>query len=284
MFEKFNDAARRAVAASAEKAREMNAAEIDTGHLLLGLLHFPAGQPNNAGELLTLLGVPVLAVHDATLAAMPSGKNHPASPGHIPFTLPLKKSLELSLRGSFILGDNFVGSAHLLYGLARNTDSTAGRVLAGLGVTFEKIHDAVKGVIHATAPTAERLVEVYVPVGKSIFKNGGKIYPDVATATSAHPDQEIAPFTVSLAEGEFFDLVLGHNANKSVGSFADYSDAFAAAESFREVQGVTPTIRILTPEVQELRGKDSRGHDVVLGRSVEYARVSVMSRIAETAG
>ncbi|WP_157372516.1 hypothetical protein [Arthrobacter sp. Soil736] len=32
----------------------------------------------------------------------------------------------------------------------------------------------------------------------------------------------------------------------------------------------------------ELRGKDSRGRDVVLGRSVEYTHVRMMSRLAET--
>lgn len=281
MIDRFNDAARRAVAASGEKAREMNSSDIDTGHLLLGLLHYPAGQPNNAGEVLALLGVPVLAVHDATVAALPAGDT-PVEASHIPFTLQTKKAMELSLRGSFILGDNFVGTGHLLYGLARNTESTAGRVLAGFGITYEKIHDAIKGILPATAPTAERVFEVFIPAGKSVFKNGGKIYPDLATAQAAHPGKEIAPFTVPLHEGEFFDVGTTLPRFSSWGKFASYPDAFATAEEFNNIQHADVKIRIMVPDVVELRGKDSRGHDVVLGRSIEYSRVSVMNRLAAT--
>ncbi|WP_281375491.1 hypothetical protein [Arthrobacter wenxiniae] len=34
--------------------------------------------------------------------------------------------------------------------------------------------------------------------------------------------------------------------------------------------------------MMDLRGKDSAGRDVVLGRSVEYTHVQMMSRIAPT--
>jgi ATP-dependent Clp protease ATP-binding subunit ClpC len=260
----------------------MNSADIDTGHLLLGLLSYSAGQPNNAGEVLTVLGVPALAVHDATLAALSAGGSEP-SPSHIPFTRQSKKAMELTLRGSFILGDNFVGTGHLLYGLARNTESTAGRVLAGLGITYEKVHDAIKGILPSPAPTAERVVEVFIPAGKSVFKNGGKIYPDLASAQAAHPCKEIAPFTVPLNEGEFFDVGITSPRFSSWGKFASYPEAFAAAEEFSKVQGADVKIRIMVPDVMELRGKDSRGHDVVLGRSIEYSRVSLMHRLAAAA-
>ncbi len=38
----------------------------------------------------------------------------------------------------------------------------------------------------------------------------------------------------------------------------------------------------MVPAVQELRGKDSNGNGVILDSSVEYNRISVISRLAAT--
>jgi hypothetical protein len=167
--------------------------------------------------------------------------------------------------------------------LARRAgDVAASAVLARLGVTDARVHAAIQDSTPAPSPTAARSCAVYLPVGKSIFKNGGKVYPDLATAQAAHPDQGIAPFAIQLAEGEFFDVGTVHPRFSSWGKFASYADAFAAAEDFKDVQGADVSIRILVPDVMELRGKDSAGRDVVLGRSVEYSHVRMMSRIAAT--
>ncbi len=176
------------------------------------------------------------------------------------------------------LGSNHVGAEHLLAGLVGGTDDQAGRLLASLGMTEAAVLDAIAST-GSPSPSSARSFVVYLPVGKSVFKNGGRIYPDLAAATAAHPDQDIAPFPLTLADGEFFTLVLGHNGNKSVGSYASYRDAFAAVDAFRTAQGVTPTIRIMSPDVTEHRGKDSNGRDVVLGRTVEYDQHSLMSRV-----
>ncbi|NVM96114.1 hypothetical protein [Arthrobacter wenxiniae] len=88
---------------------------------------------------------------------------------------------------------------------------------------------------------------MYLPVGKSIFKNGGRIYPDVATIQAAHPDQEIAPFVVRLGDGEFFDVGTVHPRFSSWARFVSYADAYTAAEEFKNVQGADVQIRILFP-------------------------------------
>jgi hypothetical protein len=65
----------------------------------------------------------------------------------------------------------------------------------------------------------------------------------------------------------------------SWGKFASYPDAFAAAAELGNVPGAGIQIHIMVPTVQEIRGKDSRGRDVVLGRSVEYTSTRLMTRL-----
>lgn len=185
---------------------------------------------------------------------------------------------------SALLGDDHVGPEHLLAGLARATESDSGRILSDLGITAAKVHAAIKDTTAAPAPTRPRTFEVFLPSGPSLFKSGGTAHPDLATAQAARPGKEIAPFTVPLRDGEFFDVstVLPKGRFKPFGSYADYPAAYAAAEQFKETHtGYEVVIRIVVPDVQEIRGKDHRGHDVVLGRSVEYHRIRLVHRIFE---
>lgn len=147
-----------------------------------------------------------------------------------------------------------------------------------MGITYDRVLAVIKDSAPAQSPTAARTCDVYLPVGKSIFKNGAKIYPDLATAQAAHPDEEIAPFTFPLHEGEFFDVGTLYPKRSSWGKFASYLDAFAAAAELGNVPGAGIQIHIMVPTVQEIRGKDSR-HDVVLGRSVEYTSTRLMTRL-----
>jgi hypothetical protein len=289
MFEKFDGAARTALLMSKDIAADLNQDHISTGHLLLGIVGAAARTPewkNPPGvtpkveAVLAALGTSPEVIIDQTMPGLEHGTGH--TPGHVPFTPNMKQALEFALRASMMIGDNHIGPEHLLAGLARTEGSTAGMVLARLGITDAKIHSAIQDSLPAPSPTAARTCDVYLPVGKSIFKNGGKIYPDLVTAQAAHPDQDIAPFAIQLAEGEFFDVGTAHPRFSSWGKFASYADAFAAAEDFNNVQGADVQIRILVPDVMELRGKDSRGRDVVLGRSVEYTHVRMMSRIEAT--
>lgn len=291
MFEKFNDTARAALLMSKDIAAEFNQDHISTSHLLLGITGVasrttrwknPPGVSPKTEAVITALGTTPEAIIDQTTPGMEHGTGH--TPGHLPFTPNMKQALDFALRSSLMLGDNYVGPEHLLAGLARATDSTAGKVLARLGITDSAVHTAIQDSTPAPSPTAARICDVYLPVGPSLFKSGGNIYPDLATAQAAHPDKEIAPFAFPLHDGEFFDvgITLPQNRFKSWGSYTDYPAAYAAAEEKKvNASGYEVVIRLMVPDVLELRGTDSRGRDVVLGRSIEYNRVRLMHRISE---
>ncbi|WP_461163128.1 hypothetical protein [Arthrobacter sp. R4-81] len=61
-------------------------------------------------------------------------------------------------------------------------------------------------------------------------------------------------------------MVLGHPRYSSWGKFASYPHAFAAAAKLKDLRDAGVQIRIMVPTVTEFRGKDYRGHDIVLGR------------------
>lgn len=281
MFENFTDAARDALRLADLFARHSRHYGIDTAHLLYGVASAAAqGQAPTALSILTALGTTPQTVRDLITERTTDGEE--PSPRHLPFTPGVKKALEHALRSAMTLGSNYVGPEHLLAGLAHHSPGSTRRLLTSLGFTAGKIEAAILNGTPAPSPTAARTFAVFVPVGKSIFKNGGKIYPDHATATAAHPGQEIAPFPLQLTDGEFFDVgaALPENRFKSWGSFAGYPDAFTAAEQFRKnSSGYEVVIRIMTPVITEHRGKDAAGRDVILGRTVTYDRVRVTSRV-----
>ena len=66
-----------------------------------------------------------------------------APSGHMPFTPAAKKALELSLRGAVALLLDYVGTEHLLLGIACEGSGAAGRALAEVGATTVAIERGV---------------------------------------------------------------------------------------------------------------------------------------------
>ena len=61
------------------------------------------------------------------------------------FTKSANKALELASEVAIKLGHNYVGTEHLLYGLAEEKTGVAGRVLEKQDITSEKILDDIEG-------------------------------------------------------------------------------------------------------------------------------------------
>jgi ATP-dependent Clp protease ATP-binding subunit ClpA len=73
------------------------------------------------------------------LRAMASRSADPAIRGHIPFTPRAKKSLELSLRESKALHDNYIGVHHLILALLAMKDGMSPTILSALDVSGESL-------------------------------------------------------------------------------------------------------------------------------------------------
>ncbi len=138
MFERFTDRARQVMVLAQEEARMLDHSHIGTEHLLLGLLHEGEGV---AARALANLGVSLEAVRAQVDEMIGRGQRAPG--GHIPFRPRAKKALELALRESLRLGDNYIGTEHILLGLIREGDGVAAQVLVELGASPERVRQQV---------------------------------------------------------------------------------------------------------------------------------------------
>lgn len=155
MFERFTDRARHVVVFAQEEARRLNHNHIGTEHILVALSIESEGI---AGRTLDALGVSVEQIREQIEEIVSRGQSAPSS--HTPFTKEAKRALELSLREALQLGDNHIGTEHLLLGLIRQEDDVAVRILERLGTDTQsveqEVHRTVMGGVGQTSSASMR--------------------------------------------------------------------------------------------------------------------------------
>jgi hypothetical protein len=143
MFERFTDRARRVVVLAQEEARMLDHDYIGTEHLLLGLIREGEGV---AAKALRALDVDLDTLRREVEALV--GRGQQPTKGHIPFTPPAKKALELALRESVHLGHDYIGTEHLLLGLVREGEGPAAQVLQQRGIELPAVRQEVIRLLH----------------------------------------------------------------------------------------------------------------------------------------
>jgi ATP-dependent Clp protease ATP-binding subunit ClpC len=138
VFERFTERARQVVVLAQDEARGLKHNYIGTEHLLLGLLREEEGL---AARVLASLGVTTEETRAQVATII--GQGDEVAAGQIPFTPRAKKVLELSLREALSLGHNYIGTEHVLLGLARENSGVAARILLDLGADAEKIRNEI---------------------------------------------------------------------------------------------------------------------------------------------
>jgi ATP-dependent Clp protease ATP-binding subunit ClpA len=138
MFERFTDQARQVIVLAQDEARALKHAHIGTEHILLGLLRDDEGV---AARVLASLEVSLFEARAQVARIV--GQGDARVTGQIPFTPRAKKVLELALREAISLGDNFIGSEHILLGLVREHEGIGARVLLDSGVGPDAVDQEV---------------------------------------------------------------------------------------------------------------------------------------------
>ena len=134
MFERFTERARKAMVLAQEEAGRFRHNYIGTEHLLLGLLREDEGL---AARALTALGVTLEVARERVASIVGYGED--GTGGQVPFTPHSKKVLQLSLREATRLDHNYIGTEHILLGLAREGEGVAVQVLSDLGISPDDI-------------------------------------------------------------------------------------------------------------------------------------------------
>jgi ATP-dependent Clp protease ATP-binding subunit ClpA len=187
MFERFTRTARVAVVLAQEEARDLDAREIGTEHLLVGVLQ-SAGRdlaavlggfgltgeavrarlterdPGDAAfvddaDALQAIGIDLHAVRDAVErgfgpdafrdALGKSGRRRRRR-GHIPFAKSAKKALELALREALAHKGKEISAEHVLLGILRAGDP-ASAALVTEHVGIDQLRRAVGSVLESAA-------------------------------------------------------------------------------------------------------------------------------------
>src|SRR5260370_20033533 len=138
MFERFTSQSRRVIVLAQEEARKLDHGYIGTEHLLLGLLREDRGA---AARALAAADIILEAAEREVEVIIGRGEQPPS--GHIPFTPRAKKCLELSLREALQLGQNYIGTGHVLLALISQGDGAAVQILGRLGADLDHLRARV---------------------------------------------------------------------------------------------------------------------------------------------
>jgi len=138
MFEKFTDRARRVVVLAQEEAQLLGHNYIGSEHLLLALIHDPESA---AGDALASVGVSLEAVRRRVVDVVGDGGG--SVTGHVPFTSRAKHVLESAVNEATRLGDDYVGTGHLLLSLLRLHDGVAAQIVTEMGTDTKALEQRV---------------------------------------------------------------------------------------------------------------------------------------------
>jgi len=157
IFNRFTDKSRRCVEAAFDEARMLGHDSVGDEDLLLGILCVDEGI---AAEALSSLGVTLedareesegmlsealssigISLEEIRREAGEAFEMRIPDDRRIPYSPRAKKVLVEARKEMRRMGDNYLGTEHVLLGMLRNEDGTAVRMLAGMGVSTEALQD-----------------------------------------------------------------------------------------------------------------------------------------------
>ncbi|MBS1709448.1 MAG: hypothetical protein JSS65_12105 [Armatimonadetes bacterium] len=138
MWQRFTERARKVVFYAQEEAQKFGEGYVSTEHLLLGLVR---EADSAGGQALDKLGVAHARVKAEVEKQLPRGEARVSQ--DMTLTPRAKRVIDLAYDEARLIGNNYIGTEHLLLGLVREGDGLAGRVLAKLGVELEKTRKVI---------------------------------------------------------------------------------------------------------------------------------------------
>jgi ATP-dependent Clp protease ATP-binding subunit ClpC len=153
MYERFTDRARKVMQLANQEAQRFNHEYIGTEHILLGLIKEGSGV---AANVLKNLDIDLRKVRLEIEKLVQAGPDL-VEMGKLPQTPRAKKVIEYAIEESRNLGQNYVGTEHVLLGLIREDEGVASQVLVNLGLKLEYLREEVMNILGQSTGQREGL-------------------------------------------------------------------------------------------------------------------------------
>ncbi|WP_146584194.1 Clp protease N-terminal domain-containing protein [Posidoniimonas polymericola] len=141
----MTDRSRRVLAMAGEEANARGADAVEPQHLLLGLLR-------DQGLAQCALGNAAGLDYEKYSATLPHPNDQGGPQRELPFSEQSQSALDAAIEELSPLGHNYVGTEHLLLGLARESGGAESLDLASLGTSFSEIRAEVYGILGHDVP------------------------------------------------------------------------------------------------------------------------------------
>ena len=164
---KFSERAREALETAQGVVRRGPGDQLGTEHMLIGVLSLPGGVVD---EILNLLGVDkgaAMTRANQFSENQPAGSGQPGGPAEMLYLTPrAKAAIDIAMQEAQKLGDQYVGTEHLLLGIFLEGQGPGSAILRDLGVTEERLRSALgkvrsSGVDYEGRATGESMLKKY---------------------------------------------------------------------------------------------------------------------------
>jgi ATP-dependent Clp protease ATP-binding subunit ClpA len=147
MFERFTERARKVMTLARQEAQRLNSEFIGTEHILLGIIQEGGGV---AAKVLKKLNVDVKkTIQEVEKLITPQTSPPTVTLGQLPFSPRAKRVFELSSEAMSQLGNDVIGTEHLLLGLLKENEGIAAQVLLNMGLKLDEVRDATLEILGA---------------------------------------------------------------------------------------------------------------------------------------
>jgi len=157
-FDRFTERAQEAAQRAAEIIQQYGHNQIDTEHILLGLIEQPQGVITQILEYLKVDTTALTERLDYILRTSPKANIFGGGAGQIFITPRVKRIIDLANEEANRLKDEYISTEHIFLAILSERSTPAARLLEGAGVTRERVYDAVqqiRGGQRVTDPQAE---------------------------------------------------------------------------------------------------------------------------------
>jgi ATP-dependent Clp protease ATP-binding subunit ClpC len=157
-FDRFTERAQEAAQRSAEIIQRYGHNQIDTEHILLALIEQPQGMVTQILELLKIDPSTLAERLDYILRTSPKASIFGGGAGQIFITPRVKRIVDVANEEASRLKDEYISTEHLFLAILQERNTPAARLLEGVGLTRERVYDAVqqlRGGQRVTDPQSE---------------------------------------------------------------------------------------------------------------------------------